>query len=122
MSDYTELVESHGMSAGDANAIDKLIDMYSDEEEDYSDRPKCIVCGKPCPPHDSGFIFDAGHTEYFTMLGISPDEYDPAIHPQQIDVPLHGGCWERSQWSIVHKELLPMAMREWYQAQVNKEE
>ena len=98
MSDYTELVESHGMSAGDANAIDKLIDMYSDEEEDYSNRRKCIVCGKPCPPHD------------------------PAIHPQQIDVPLHGGCWEKSQWSIVHKELLPMAMREWYQAQVNKEE
>jgi len=120
MSDWTELTETHGMTAGTPDAIDRLIDIYSDEEEDYSDRPKCIVCGEPCPPHDSGFVYDAGHKAYYIMLEIEEDEWEEGVHPWEITVPLRAHCWENAQRTDAKKAELHEKMRVWYQA--NKEE
>ena len=42
MSDFTWLCESHGMSAGDPEAIDKLIVIFGGDDSP----PKCSACGR----------------------------------------------------------------------------
>lgn len=41
MSDFTWLCETHGMSAGDVDAIDRLIDIYGGD-----DTPPRCSCGR----------------------------------------------------------------------------
>lgn len=42
MSDFTWLCESVGLSAGDPEAIDKLIDIYGEDDSP----PRCYQCGR----------------------------------------------------------------------------
>ena len=119
MSDWTELTETHGISAGDPDAIDKLIDRYSESDSEPTG-PKCILSGKVCPPHDSGFVFDVGHNDYYIALGIIPIEWNPEIHPKEIEVPMLASCWEDVQFGDAKKRY-HIALREWYLSQ-NKEE
>jgi len=119
MSDWTELTETHGISAGDPNAIDRLIDMYSEPDSEPT-RPKCILSGKVCPPHDSGFVFDVGHDDYYIALNIKPIEWNPEIHPSEIIVPIHQSCWEDSHLERF-KEKYHAGLREWYLSQAKEE-
>lgn len=119
MSDWTELTETHGISAGDPDAIDKLIDRYS-ESDSESTRPKCILSGKVCPPHDSGFVFDVGHDDYYIALNIKPIEWNPEIHPSEIHVPMLASCWEDAQWGEAKKQY-HITLREWYLSQSEDE-
>ena len=66
MSDWTELTETHGMTAGTPDAIDRLIDRYSESDSEPTG-PKCVVCGGVCPSHDHGFVYDAGSKAYYIM-------------------------------------------------------
>ena len=119
MSDWIELTETHGMSAGDPNGIDRLIDMYS--EPDFEPvGPECIMCGEVCPRHDSGFIFNAGHDEYYIALGIEWGEYDRSIHPMEIIVPIHNDCWEDRHMDRF-RDKYHTALREWYKSQKKEE-
>jgi len=117
MSDWRELTETHGMTAGTPDAIDRLIDMYS--EPDFEPvGPECIMCGEVCPRHDSGFIYDAGTKAYYIALGIDEDEYDPKIHPWELIVPIHQFCWEDRH---IHEDRYHIALREWYLSQTEEE-
>jgi len=119
LSDWRALTETPGMTAGTPDAIDRLIDMYS--EPDFEPvGPECIMCGEVCPRHDSGFIFDAGHDEYYIALGIEWGERVGGVHPLDIIVPIHNDCWENAQWGEAKKQY-HIALREWYKSQ-NEEE
>jgi len=100
MSDYTDLVEDHGMKANDPNAIDRLIDMYSDEEEDNSQ--PCVICGEGCYQN---MVTDAGHNAWYLIQGIDSTETQEDIdacnefymaHDNQglvINMYIHEDCW-----------------------------
>lgn len=111
MSDWIELTETHGMSAGDPDAIDKLIDRYS-ERKPYG--PACVECGDICPHWDNGFEFDRGHDEFYIILGIVPEEYDEDKHPSEIFVPLHGNCYESATWNYKQRAELLKRIKTWY--------
>ena len=49
MSDFTWLCETHGMSAGDPDAIDRLIDIYGEDDE-----PERCTCGRFVSPMGDG--------------------------------------------------------------------
>ena len=119
MSDWTELTETHGMTAGTPDAIDRLIDRYSESDSEPTG-PKCVVCGGVCPSHDHGFVYDAGNKAYYIMLEIEEDEWEEGVHPCEITVPLRAHCWENAQSTDAKKAELHEKMRVWYQA--NKEE
>lgn len=111
MSDWRELTETHGMTAGTPDAIDRLIDRYSETE--YRG-PACVECGDACGSWDSGFEFDRGHTEFYVILGIEPEEYDEVKHPSEIFVPLHGNCYEDATGTYKQRAELLKRIRAWY--------
>ena len=111
MSDWRELTETHGMTAGTPDAIDRLIDRYNETE--YRG-PACVECGEACGSWDSGFEFDRGHYEFYVILGIAPEEYDEVKHPSEIFVPLHGNCYESATGNYKMRDALLKRIRAWY--------
>ena len=94
MSDWIELTETHGMSAGDPD--------------------ECVECGDICPHWDNGFEFDRGHDEFYVILNIAPEDYDERRHPTEIFVPLHGNCYESATGNHKMNFALLKRIRAWY--------